>query len=723
MLKNRMCALLAFSAGVLLTGSGALGDLPTAIDLLNRDRLADLALGESIVLEDFPMSDAGRFALDLTRFSVITPGGRVVEAGPGGEIDVPDTGLVLLKGAVVGHDDDSSVFIAVGRWGINGIVTLNDEFFSITTGPYDGLIGPDSQVHVTSNFDITATAETFCHYDPSIAELNQAVEAPVEAPELPGFSPRGTTCRSASIAVDSDYEFTNRLFGNNTSASADYAQALLGATSTIYERDVGVSIAIGYLRVWSTNTDPYTSGNLDTFLSQVRSEWRNNMTDVDRVIVHGLSGRNLGGGVAYLSALCNRSLGYGVSSSLRGSFPNPLQDHNSANWDVIVVPHEIGHNFGAQHTHDYDPPIDQCGTGNCSGAFGGTIMSYCHLCSGGVRNIVLQFYPSIATIMQNRAAIAACIDVAQGSYIAVDDEAYTLVDLSVAINVLENDADASCSAPSLVGVQSITDNGGTAIIIDGSPFQRILYTPPTSFFGTDTFTYTISDGLTGNVSVDVYAMRAPDSPAEPQPGVAVDYYVLVNPTGMPDFDILTPYLSDVLPNIDYPATTGNFATSGFSQVVGAVFDGYVQVSFPGLYRFEVESSDGALLWIGDELVVDNNGLHDMQTSSGVIGLLPGLHAIHIEYFEAAGEAGLIVRNSFDGMTPAVIPPSAWFHSTVAEDPCPADFNDDGTLDFFDVQNFLGAFASQNDAADINDDGSFDFFDVQTFLGLFAAGCP
>ncbi len=722
-LKNRMCALLAFSAGLMLTGSPALADLPTASELLNRDRLDDLALGESIVIEDFPLADAGRFALDLTRFSVITPGGRIVEGGVGGDVDLPDTGLVLLKGAVVGHDENSSVFIAVGQWGINGLVTLNDEFFSITTGPYDGPIGAHSEVFVTSNFDITATTDSFCHYDPGIARLNPDREGPVEADDQPLFDARGTSCRLASLAIDSDYEFTNRLFGNNTSASADYAQTLLGATSTIYERDVGVSISIGYLRVWGTNTDPYTSGNLDTFLEQVRSEWRTNMTDIDRVIVHGLSGRNLGGGVAYLSVLCSKNLGYGVSSSLNGSFPNPPQDHNNANWDIIVVPHEIGHNFGAQHTHDYNPPIDQCGDGNCAGAYGGTIMSYCHLCSGGIRNIVLHFYPSIAAIMTSRANAAGCIDVVTGSYTTVDDQAYTLTGIPVAIDVLENDAADSCSTPALLGVQSPSVQGGTVSIIDGTPFDSVQYTPPANFSGADSFTYTINDGLTGNVSVEVHSLRNPDSPSEPQPGVQVAYYMLTSPTGMPDFDSMTPYFSDVLPDINYPSTTGNFATSALNQNVGAVFDGYVQVTFPGLYRFEVESSDGAILWIGTDPVVDNSGLHDIQTAWGVVGLLPGLHQVHIEFFEATGNAGLIVRNALDGLTPAVIPASAWFYSTATEEPCVADFNDDGTLDFFDVQNFLAAFAAHTATADINDDGTFDFFDVQNFLALFAAGCP
>lgn len=54
--------------------------------------------------------------------------------------------------------------------------------------------------------------------------------------------------------------------------------------------------------------------------------------------------------------------------------------------------------------------------------------------------------------------------------------------------------------------------------------------------------------------------------------------------------------------------------------------------------------------------------------------------------------------------------------------CPGDFNDDGLLNFFDVQAFLNAFSARSPAADLAPDGVFNFFDVQAFLNSFAAGC-
>ncbi len=56
-------------------------------------------------------------------------------------------------------------------------------------------------------------------------------------------------------------------------------------------------------------------------------------------------------------------------------------------------------------------------------------------------------------------------------------------------------------------------------------------------------------------------------------------------------------------------------------------------------------------------------------------------------------------------------------------PCPADLNDDGVLNFFDVSMFLGAFSTGDPIADFTGDGVYNFFDVSAFLGAFAAGCP
>lgn len=57
-------------------------------------------------------------------------------------------------------------------------------------------------------------------------------------------------------------------------------------------------------------------------------------------------------------------------------------------------------------------------------------------------------------------------------------------------------------------------------------------------------------------------------------------------------------------------------------------------------------------------------------------------------------------------------------------PCPADFNGDGLLNFFDFATYLSAFNGQDPTADIAAPfGQWNFFDVAAFVGLFNQGCP
>ena len=55
--------------------------------------------------------------------------------------------------------------------------------------------------------------------------------------------------------------------------------------------------------------------------------------------------------------------------------------------------------------------------------------------------------------------------------------------------------------------------------------------------------------------------------------------------------------------------------------------------------------------------------------------------------------------------------------------CLADLNGDGTLNFFDISEFLALFAAGDLSVDFNGDGSLNFLDVSAFLSAFTAGCP
>ncbi len=85
------------------------------------------------------------------------------------------------------------------------------------------------------------------------------------------------------------------------------------------------------------------------------------------------------------------------------------------------------------------------------------------------------------------------------------------------------------------------------------------------------------------------------------------------------------------------------------------FQGFIKAPKTGPYRFFVRSDDGSRLWIGDELVVDNDGLHSSLELSGVIALEAGWHAIRVEMFERTGGAELLVSWEAPGMAKQQIP--------------------------------------------------------------------
>ncbi len=79
------------------------------------------------------------------------------------------------------------------------------------------------------------------------------------------------------------------------------------------------------------------------------------------------------------------------------------------------------------------------------------------------------------------------------------------------------------------------------------------------------------------------------------------------------------------------------------------------------------------------------------------------------------DAGIMSGNPF-----AV---SGGFWAGVASsNPCPADFNTDGTVDFFDYLDFVDSFSANDPAADFNQDGVTDFFDYLDFVDAFSIGC-
>ena len=85
-----------------------------------------------------------------------------------------------------------------------------------------------------------------------------------------------------------------------------------------------------------------------------------------------------------------------------------------------------------------------------------------------------------------------------------------------------------------------------------------------------------------------------------------------------------------------------------------VFEGLLTVPETGVYRLTLSSDDGSRLWIGKELVVDDDGVHGMRAVTGAIALEAGTHPLRVEFFQGVGGVGLESRIEGLGLEPGPI---------------------------------------------------------------------
>jgi len=182
--------------------------------------------------------------------------------------------------------------------------------------------------------------------------------------------------RTYRLALAATGEYTQ--FHGGTVANALAAQVTsINRVNAVYERDMSIHLNLiannGNIIYTNSGTDPYTNNDGYTMLAE-------NQSNIDAVI--GSANYDIGhvfstggGGIASLESPCNNSTkARGVTGS-----PSPVNDP----FDIDYVCHEMGHQFGGNHT------------------FNGTNGS----CGGGNRNLATAFEPGSGTTIQAYAGI------------------------------------------------------------------------------------------------------------------------------------------------------------------------------------------------------------------------------------------------------------------------------------------------------------------------------
>jgi hypothetical protein len=136
-------------------------------------------------------------------------------------------------------------------------------------------------------------------------------------------------------------------------------------------------------------------------------------------------------------------------------------------------------------------------------------------------------------------------------------------------------------------------------------------------------------------------------------------------SAIPNFDILNPVASGTVSgfSLSIRPANNNFAV---------LYTGYIDVPAEDVYQFDVRCDDGARLYIGGQLVVDNNGLKSVPvTKSGNIALKAGKHPVRLEYFNKDNTATLNVDWYRIGQGRTAVPNTALVQPTWAGNAAPS----------------------------------------------------
>jgi hypothetical protein len=238
--------------------------------------------------------------------------------------------------------------------------------------------------------------------------------------------------RTARVAFDIDASAMQKKFSNNNTTANNYMAQLITAMNAAYDAPLNVQLLVGTVLIRTSGSDPYAGlTSTNDQLTRVAIQWRDNHSAIQRSFVMLISGAQSNGcsasGLAWVDAYCRT--GTAGSTNVFGSYSANQLFHTACtnipiSNDASLVAHELGHNFGANHTHCTTSGgafLDNCegaeagcysGATSCP-AGGGTLMSYCNNLSGCSASI--QFHPvhiSLITPKTNTAFSNGCFQAA-----------------------------------------------------------------------------------------------------------------------------------------------------------------------------------------------------------------------------------------------------------------------------------------------------------------------
>ena len=71
---------------------------------------------------------------------------------------------------------------------------------------------------------------------------------------------------------------------------------------------------------------------------------------------------------------------------------------------------------------------------------------------------------------------------------------------------------------------------------------------------------------------------------------------------------------------------------GFKEFHAYRFEGFVKVPSDGVWDFQIVSDDGSIVFVDDQQVINNDGVHSSLSREGSISLQAGWHKLEVKYY-------------------------------------------------------------------------------------------
>jgi glucose/arabinose dehydrogenase len=238
--------------------------------------------------------------------------------------------------------------------------------------------------------------------------------------------------------------------------------------------------------------------------------------------------------------------------------------------------------------------------------------------------------------------------------------------------------------PQKVQLTLNTVPAGLALSLDGQPVTgpsdsvvgvtRTLQAPPTQTSGGTTYNFVSwSDGGAATHTIVTPAANSTytatyQAASNLVPGLKAEFFdYTTSLSALPDLTGRTPNVVRTDARINYPRTSSPWPGLGsnFANTFASRHTGFLRIATAGTYTLYLNSDDGSRLWLDGQLVIDNDGRHNMRERSATRNLTAGDHSLRVEFFENAGGAGLILSWAGPGISKQVIPASALFQAAPA----------------------------------------------------------